>query len=175
MTIIVAQRRGKETWIGADSRMCSGTFLFQQPVKKWVQVGDWWVGQTGSFRFDTLLKLQRPVLGGTPEQAAETLRQMVITDGWEPIHKDEPGVRRHDTQLLLIAPDCRVFEHGTSGVTIDANEEFSALGSGCDYALGAAYALKEENPDYRMLTAIRAATKYDIACGGTPFLLRLVF
>lgn len=185
MTIVCAQRCGDETWIGSDSRMVANFMLYPQPVQKWFLVDDWWVGFSGSYRMADLLRYRAPSLANLVSAFAVTnaLRALTVDDGWKPIEEgSRDGPTRMDINCILVSPGLDVYEFGTAGVVCPAGDEFTAMGSGYEYALGAAEALsriRSENgsgfigPEIRMRAAIAAACKYDLGCGGEPFVKRL--
>jgi ATP-dependent HslUV protease subunit HslV len=69
-----------------------------------------------------------------------------------------------DSQCLLVRPDRTVLHMGGNGKPYEILDEFSAIGSGCDYALGAMAAGKSAQE------AVEIAAAYDSMTSG-PFLV----
>jgi ATP-dependent protease HslVU (ClpYQ) peptidase subunit len=173
MTVVCAVKDGPDVWIGSDSRMLAGSFLYQMPVGKWLAADGWRIGISGSYRFASLLTHRPPALGVTAFDAAEALRALIVADGWQPLQDQKEGPVRHDIGMILVSPEHEVYELGTAGIPVDQGNEFTAIGSGYEYALGAAHARRLERPEARVRIAIDAAIKYDVSCGGAPYVERI--
>ena len=144
-------------------------FLFHSDVQKWFNIDRWWVGFSGSYRLAELLKHRAPKLDGSAFDVCGALRRMVAADGWLPLRSDGEGPVRHDLNCILVSPDLRVSEFGTMGITVENGDEFTAMGSAYEFALGAAHALRDASPEIRVRSAIAAAMRFDGSCGGSVF------
>lgn len=175
MTIICAQNCGGETWIGSDSRMSAGAYIYPTPAQKWRRMGAWWVAAAGCARFWSLVdqhrdRLEAEEFGNTtrPELAYEALLRLIRKDEWVFDTEDRGSPKRLRLNVLLVSPDLRVFDCSQSGSVHDGRHEFIACGDGGDHAEGAAFALRDAEPRTRFHIAISAAIRNYVADATAP-------
>lgn len=178
MTIVVAQREGNRVWIGADSRITShNSFIYPTVAKKWHKWGDWWMGCAGSTRLSNLIEAHALDPQPATEQALiVAVRSWIKDDEWnQEVPGGGPGPRSVGSAMLVVTPDRRVLDVSSFWAYSDAGVEFAAIGSGCDYAYGAAHAMRATAipTEERMQIALEAACNYDTGCG-EPLFVRAV-
>ncbi len=179
MSVIVAVRDGRRTWIAADGRMTEGDTICADSVEKWISVRpDLWVGSSGCYGALGLIRehaqrLQEVAHDWAPQgervrafAVGKEIHKLLREDGW--IDRAADGKPRYlDIEILIAQPGCVLQMHGT-GSTLDV-ETFSAIGSGADFALGALEALAilgRNGTGADALLAVKAAVKRCSSCGG---------
>ena len=164
MTIACALKTDTGVWIGADSRltMRSG-FVLPVESNKWMPLhsGLWWAF-SGHTRVESVVA--KLPLVDTPEEFQEAVRAAVKEDGWNS-DADKGETVDYAYDLLLVTPERVCFSHG-SGSFADFGDAFCAIGSGREYAYGAAFALRGMDPEVIVRTAVEAAIAFDTSCGG---------
>jgi hypothetical protein len=177
VTIICAAKGPSGVWIGSDSRATASGFVYPGARQKWRCVSGWWIGACGRERIDWLIeraaRQDREVLASmTAGDVGDWLISLVVADKWVPEdEKSAPSV--YDFNAILVSPSLQLFEVGSSGTASEAGEDFIAMGSGYEYALGANSALRGALPVTRVEAAIEAACRYRTDCGGPPFIKHL--
>ena len=174
MTIVCAVKDpAGGVWIGSDSRVTGGHgFIAPVTFKKWRQVGNLWVGVCGHARLFQLFGYPGP--DPTAALFAEYLRERVRGEGWK---DDERSTRGGPPDMgggAIIVDKESVHELTPGGVLVDYGDELCAIGSGCEYALGAWSATRDPVPrPLSMVKAIDAAMRYDQDCGGQRWIIRV--
>lgn len=190
MSVIVAMRDGRRTWIAADGRMTEGDVIRAESVEKWISVRpDLWIGCAGSYRALGVIRENVETLAEVAHDwspQGQRVRALVVgkeihklarADGWlDSVADGKP--RWLDVEMLIAQPGSVLHVHGT-GSTLEV-KDYAAIGSGADFALGALDALVSfrrtgVGPDAEMcaLAAVKAATKRSSTCGGKIQLLSL--
>ena len=178
MTILCAVRDGSAVWIGADSRATAGGFVSPVPHEKWSEQDGWQIGVAGYERMRTLMRLNPfspsggSIANWSADAISEFLYKLAHADGWKPYPTDH-GPQAFSLNLILVSPDLRVFETTGGGSVTEAGEEFVAAGSGCEYAYGAAFALRISTPEARIDAALKAACQYNCDCGPPLFMKKI--
>jgi ATP-dependent protease HslVU (ClpYQ) peptidase subunit len=95
---------------------------------------------------------------------AGSLRNMLATE-----NSDMQG--EHGLCQLLIAYNHRLYYMAEDYAILEPASGMAAIGSGCEYALGALYASKGKNSQARIETALEAAANYDVYTRG-PFTIK---
>lgn len=171
MTIICAlhDHVAGVTWIGADGRMTSDKFVWPMDVEKWTDIGRFRLGMAGSGRAAVIVGRRLHDLRdfAHPQYIADSLREAMISDGWK--SDDARGPQTFDTYFML-ANAAGVWAISGTGTVIPFGLNFAAMGSGEDYAYGAAYALmngdRHVSAEWVVRGALGAACAFDAACGG---------
>lgn len=151
------------TVIGCDQRVGS----VMVPTK-WVRQGCWAIGVSGVYRVLALIEQREGAPQRSPLEVGVWLRDVLLEDGFQP-RDDAGGPQSFDTEILL-ARAGRLWALDASLTPTEVPPgELAAVGSGREYARGAAYALDAASLDYRMHTSIQAAIDLEFAtCGGEP-------
>lgn len=170
MTIIVGYRAPDgSVWVGADSQVVSGSFIFPEPVKKIVRHGEWRVGVTGFFHGVDLVRRKGRAIAeaDNPYDAADLIQNLYREAGYKQC--DHSGAPCFEQGHMLAHPRLGVFSLSGSGTVGVPEANFLAIGSGCEIAYGAAYMLargKNIEPDVFVRAALSAACHYYADCGG---------
>ena len=129
MTIVCAIPNGDETILGCDQK--AGDFLINT---KWIIRGQWAIGVSGAYRTQQLI--ERATLPETddPFVLATWIRDTLLADGYKPDEHDPPVFNGH----ILLATPGRVWMVNGCFATVEV-KGFAAVGSGREYALGAAW------------------------------------
>lgn len=175
MTTLVVVRKGDQACIAGDTLTSFGAKKYSAAYKtdasKILRVGESWVGLIGS-------PAHRQVIESLVREHAGTLRldsRQAIFESFRALHpllkeqyflnpKDEKEPYETSQLDMLIAN-----RHGTFYLsTLRDVYEFSrfwAIGSGCEFALGALHALYDQDLDARAIAegAVRAACEFDNA------------
>ena len=171
MTIACALKTEAGVWIGSDTQltMRSG-FILPVAKKKWETCGRFRWAFSGHVRI--LGALSAAPAGGMTtnmpgaEAFAEHLREAVKADGWNP-DDDKGAPTDYAYDAIIVSPTRVCLAHGDGGFA-DFGDAFCAIGSGREYAYGAAFALDGMDGDVVVRTAVEAAIACDNACGGEP-------
>lgn len=172
MTIIVAYRDDarKEVWIGSDSRVTSDRFIWPETAKKWLDCGRWVIGVSGSAMIARVVRDKASDLGQC--ETAEGVADMLMAEFKERDFKrcDHNGPPCYE-QDLIIATKSEVFSVAGNGIVAAPDHGFAAVGSGDDFAYGAAYAIMSVaqgaiSGDVICRVAVEAACQYSSDCGG---------
>jgi ATP-dependent protease HslVU (ClpYQ) peptidase subunit len=179
MTTIVVVRKDRSIAIAADTmtKWGSGKETAEYVVNhgKLLQVGDTWLGLTGSATFKTILRdyFSRPKARARFDTPLEIFRT------WQALH----AALKADYQLLATGHDDEPLEstrfdalianrHGIFGVvahrTVQEFSRYYAFGSGSNYAMGALHALYgDRGIDAESLArrAVETAAEFDDATG----------
>lgn len=175
MTTIVVVRKGSQACIAADSLTLFGSKKYSAAYKaepsKILRVGESWVGlignpahrqvveslfhaHPGTARFDSRQNIFESFRALHPLLKEQYFLNAKDDDEpYESIQLDMLIANRHGTFYLSTLRDVYEFSH------------FWAIGSGCEFALGALHALYEQNLDARAIAegAVRAACEFDSA------------
>lgn len=179
MTTIVVVRKGRDIAIAADTmtKWGSGKETADYVVNhgKLLQVGDTWLGLTGSATFKTVLRdyFSRPKVRARFDTPLEIFRT------WQALHV----ALKADYQLIATSHDDEPLEstrfdalianrHGIFGVvahrTVQEFSRYYAFGSGSNYAMGALHALYDDRnitAEALARRAVETAAEFDDATG----------
>jgi ATP-dependent protease HslVU (ClpYQ) peptidase subunit len=174
MTVICALHLpGQGTWIGSDRQVTVGdTPLMLE--RKFVSLGRWWVGVSGSMTTLNLLdELERAgYCPDSPSALWEVIRERMDRAGYSTSTERDGGPKGYD-QAFIAADGDGVWDiNGRGSIVRVPDGKVWARGGGGDYAIGAGLAYREMDVAPRTVIekAVRAAVDSDICCGGTPWL-----
>lgn len=166
MTIICAVHDAGQTWIGSDSL---ATFN-DQPSSvgfKWATDGIWAFGLSGFHRATEVLEANQDALFSdlhTPFEFSSRVRDLLDEDGFK---RSEKCATKNFGQDMILANRSTVWLISGDFSSVQIPEgKLTANGSGREYAMGAAAALKHETAEARMRRAIEIAIENDVYCGG---------
>lgn len=179
MTTIVVVRKGRDIAIAADTmtKWGSGKETADYVVNhgKLLQVGDTWLGLTGSATFKTILR----DYFSRPKVRARFDTPLAIFRTWQALHV----ALKADYQLIATSHDDEPLEstrfdalvanrHGIFGVvahrTVQEFSRYYAFGSGSNYAMGALHALYGDRTitaEALARRAVETAAEFDDATG----------
>lgn len=173
MTCIIGLVENGVTYFGSDSLVCAGwdSRVLAADTPKVFRRGPFLFGYTGSLRFGQLLqhKLVIPEQDGLPDTTyvlttmLDAIRECLKSSGfaWVENNQESGG-------LCLIGFKGKLYELNEDyGVSVAA-DDFSAIGSGSQSALGALMALAGTPPRERVERALIISAYFSAGVGG-PF------
>lgn len=175
MTIICALHVPKKgTWIGADSRVSSRSFVYPMPARKIARIGARALLVCGSGMTMTLVKRHqaRLLAKDDPDAVAMALMQMQERAKYR-LDKDDASALSYG-QVFIYATPKGVWDIDSAGAWLAVEPgKLWARGNGIDFALGYDLAVRQRGgiPERdRIHGALFAATTYDLSCG-EPFVI----
>lgn len=166
MSTIVAVRDETRAAIVCDTQITSDR-IFHGDTKVH-QIGDWWVGCTGSVRAERLLLTMPVPTEHTPHILAEAFVSAMREDGQG--HVDGNGTRLLDTALIMIPVrgDPALYLVTCDGALIVPARNYYAIGSGGSFASGVCELGLDLgwSPKKIAKRAVEVATRLDVYSGG---------
>lgn len=181
MTCIVGLKYEGVTYIGADSLGANSWSKIQRKDKKVFRLKDTdkaLIGFTSSYRMGQLLMYSEGLIDKRDEPSID--HEYLVTKTVPAIIKQlESGgfVKNDDGQKeggqFLLAYDNSLYCIHSDFQVEEAIDNYSAVGSGAEVALGSLYATEGviENPFKRIINALKAASKYSIGVEGPYHIL----
>lgn len=172
MTCIAAVVHKNTVYMGGDSAFVSGWYgLVVRPNEKVFERDGVLFGVAGSPRAINLLRyhLQVATAPGDdlPAYMATTfvdaMRDCFKIGGYAEKENEVEGI----TSSILVGIGGRLFEYDAD-YQVQEVQDYAAIGSGGQVALGALYASEGRNPQYRVQTALEAAERFNAGVRG-PF------
>lgn len=184
MSIVVAVRKQDRTVIAADSLTVFGEAQQLPPANSMTpkvrRVGDSFVGAAGWAIYDCILE---NFLAGRPEPSLRDEPSIFafFLELWHALHDRYPFVNDQaqgkDTPFGDLDSSFLIANaHGMFKVSHDLDvfrfNQYYAIGSGAEYAMGAMSVLYEQADDAEEIArrAVGAATLFDVHCGGETHL-----
>lgn len=163
MSVIAAIADRGITITGCDQR--AGSMMVRT---KWVRRGDCSIGVSGTYRVIPLLASAQGMPQEDPFAIGTWIRDVLAEDGFQS-RDDSGGPKSFDIEILLARPG-RLWLLDASLTPIEVPPgEFMAVGSGREYARGAAHALSFASPADQVRAAVQAAIDLEYeTCGGKP-------
>jgi len=179
MSIIVAVKKGNEVFVGADSQINFGSNKVCSSNingSKIRRVGTAVIASTGWGLYDDILN---DYLSKRKSCKLNTKLEIFrfFMGFWHALHKDYSFVNdqcdEKDSPFgdldasFLIATKSNIF-HISSNMSITEFSKFHAIGSGCEFALGAMHVLYDQDfgADVVAHKAVDAAITHNVYCGG---------
>ncbi len=157
MTCIAGVVDQGRVYLAADSSASSDIFISKRQEAKLFRKGEMVIGYCASFRVGQLLKYKLNL----PTDSEEDAYAYMCTDFVDTIKKlIEENTDKDETLNLLVGYRGRLFEVGCSYEVGEYTEEYSAIGCGFQYALGALYSSKGLPVKNRLDYAIQASAEY---------------
>lgn len=161
-----------KTWVGWDSRVTDGHgSIYHIEHEKVRQFGRWWIGCSGSAASLDVIEQSRGVTHETdaPHEVARLIQQAFCAADFKKCDQ-HAGPPCYEQELLLVRHGEIWHVGGNGGVHLCA-PSFWAIGSGADFALGAACALTDgferECRGQRLVSAaLQASARFDTGTGG---------
>lgn len=182
MSVSVAIRKGRSISIAADTQENFGdrkVLRSDHSTSKIVKVGSSFIGQSGWGLYENILA-DYLAKSATPRLRSESEIFSFFNRLWKRMRREYSFVNDQssegdkspfadlDATFLVVNPN-GIF-HVTSQMSVARFTRFDAIGSGSEYALGAAHALYEgalSAPEIAR-RACAAAVHFDLSCGGEP-------
>lgn len=166
MTCIIGIKTADRIYLGGDSCISSDNLLQTIADPKVWKKGTFVLGSAGSLRVLQIIKYKMKI---PPINQREPTEYMVTTfvDAMRKALKEAGGAggakeenKEEQDNSFLVAFKGRMFEIDGAYAICEVVDEYIAIGSGTDYALGALYATKGEDPEVRIKKALEAASYY---------------
>lgn len=186
MSIAVAVTKNNRLVLGTDSQSTFGDRRVPDNIRasKMRKVGAAYVASTGWSIYDDILEdyLPRATKADLSSRSAIFTFFMAF---WKELHenyafvKDQPEDDEHtpfgdlDSSFLIVSPQ-GIF-HVAGNMSVTEFSRYYAIGSGCEYALGAASVLYGTDADSATICrkAVEAAIEFNIYCGGDVEIVEL--
>ena len=180
MSIAAAVRKNGETAIAADSQINFGSVkvpLNNYRPTKVRRVGTSYLAMSGWGIYENIFAAYLSK-SKSPRLDSEKAIFRFFMEFWRDLHEQYSFVNDQSHQedpspfadldaSFLVASRKGIF-HVSGNMTVTTFEQYAAIGSGADYALGALHALYEEDLDAAALAgrACGSAMAFNIYCGG---------
>jgi ATP-dependent protease HslVU (ClpYQ) peptidase subunit len=165
MTCIVGLKTEDGIYIGGDSAVSTGDNLVQTMAdpKVWTK-GQFIFGYAGTLRAGQIIKYNFKI---PPICDRDSMEYLVIgfVDAMRKTLKKagaakEENKEEEQSNQFLIGYKGRLFEIDEGYGVCEVADEFTAIGSGTEYALGSLQTTKGLEPDYRIIKALEAAAHF---------------
>lgn len=157
---------GRSTVIGCDQR----AWELMVPTK-WARKGEWAIGVSGVYRVLPLICAATESPPDDPLGVGIWLRKLLIEDGFKPgENEDNEGGPRTFPFSALLASSGKLWYMDSSMTPFAVRPHtLMAVGSGREYARGAAHMLRHGDPESMVRAAVQTAIDLDYEhCGGDP-------
>ena len=181
MTCVVGLLDKGDVWMGADSlASCGDEFVEECGVSKMFRKGPFIVGLAGSPRAKQIMQYSMDVPDHPTRMTCDEYMATRFVDALRTCLKDggyakkENEVEEIDSNYL-VGYRGRVFVLHTDYQVATPHDEFTAIGSGRDFAHASLFTTKEMKmpPKKRVFLALKAAAKYSPSVGGPFRVMRL--
>lgn len=153
--------------MGADSQSLVGDRILRGDCRKIFSGAGFAIGHAGYAKHALIANdLLARMNFSSPWDFLKTLRGELEEGGYKP-ERDEGATGLQvwgDTFLLVMGGGA--YHIGNDFYPNEIESGFWAIGSGSEYALGAAFALRKEQPETIIREALKAACHYDTGTGG---------
>lgn len=174
MTCVVGLIEENKIYVGADS--AATTYLVQALASKKVfRQKNCIIGYSGSLRMLNLLAYVFSVPEHPENMPVERYLMTVFVDALRALLKDagsatKTNEKEESTGYFLVGYQSRLFQIGFDYSVMEILDNFNAIGSGHEVALGALHATKDMSilPQKRIELALQAASHFCSGVGG-PF------
>ena len=136
-------------WIGADTRVVSGSFIVPTECRKIVRAGVWRIGQAGSAAAGAALQAADNMLARCADVdalAREIRRVFRNAEFSDCKDKNHPGPPEYGQEIIVATPN-GIWEITTDGVVIEPIGRFIAIGRAQEVCYGAAAMLMRYQPE----------------------------
>jgi|SRR3990167_7746399 len=174
MTCVIGLVNNGDIYLGGDSASVSEHDVLIRSDKKVFRKGLFLIGFTSSFRMGQLLQYSLVI----PKQVGtEDFRYMAtefVNAARECFKVGGFGTTSNDAEVggvFIVGYKGRLYQIDCDYQVITVEDDFIAVGSGSTIAYGALYASRSDNnPRRRMLTALKAAERFNVGVRG-PFVI----
>lgn len=179
MTIVVAVKKGKDMIVAADSLRTFGSRKYgagNVREEKIRRIGTTLIASTGWSLYNNILT---DYLARKTSVRLNTQQDVFsfFVEFWQALHKKYSFVNDQcdqkdspfgdlDASFLIVTKECIFLISGDMSVT--EFNKFHAIGSGCDFAIGAMHVLYDQSLDAKAIAgkAVETAIEHNIYCGG---------
>ena len=175
MSVVVAIKKGEVVYLGADSQVTRGgtreTLSNPNNYKIWKvkNVDGCFMGHVGLLREANIVKLMNNLVSDYDVYNNyvdyEYIVKSVVPSIFDELKKygylkDEQFVKEIESRFMFIFKD-KIFTIGFDGAVIEV-DDYAAIGSGEDQAIGSLLSTEGEEPVTRIVKAIKASAASDI-------------
>jgi ATP-dependent protease HslVU (ClpYQ) peptidase subunit len=159
------------TFIGSDSRVTNRSVVVTDNMPKWINISGtkFWVGMSGDIKALVLvenIKLDSEI--STPWELSKIIKDELDKDNWV-TNTNDTGSKSYGIGVLIASPAGLYDTSADLAPVRIPDNKFYAVGSGRDFALGAAFTSKSKDIHKIIVTAIKASINFDPYCGGEIF------
>ncbi len=177
MTIICALNDEKENcvWLGSNDRCVLDNIVVPGHDNKWVHLGEWVIGVTGSGPRDEALLSMSKEFSKKSLSVSDAIKLMRQAFSDFELGEDDDGVKRFCGAGIIVSKNGRVWDHdGSIAVTEIPAGEIWVRGSGMEMALGALKAFQQFGltGEEIVTKTLSVVTDNDLDCPGKPFIQR---
>ncbi len=170
MTALLGYWDGETAWLAADGRCCAGDCIVTDSAVKILKSGEWMIALSGATRAKQVLDGADFSHLRTEHAVATHIRELLKADGFETA-TDQKGAQRVSMGALIASRKGVAFCCAEFAVSSLPPDRFFGLGSGGDFAQGAAHALQARDyiqggVEAVLRAALSAAAAGNIYCGG---------
>ena len=172
MTCVIGLVHNGDTYLGADSASVSEQDVLIRSDKKVFRKGPLLIGFTSSFRMGQLLRYSLAI---RKQKVTDDFRYMAtdFVDALRTCFKAGGYATTADNAevggVFIVGYKGKLYQMDSDYQVVTIEDDFIAVGSGSQIAYGALYADRsDKNPRQRVLTALKAAERYNIGVRG-PF------
>ena len=179
MTVIVGLIHDGTITMGADTLMVAGfdKSHLAPSVSKVARRGPFLIGVTGSVRVLQTVRYRLDVAIDNRTDADDM--EFMVTDFVDELRRvlraggsahEENGVEhtgdREDCSRFMVGYRGHLYRVGADYNVTETTDDFAAIGSGEDFALGSLHSTHGLDPETRIQIAIRAAMRFNAGVGG---------
>lgn len=168
MTCIIGLEHNGKVYLGCDSQVSFGDTKQSTRLDKIFKRGEFLFGVAGYPRIAQILEHSLPLIPQTPSQSdisylCDTFSKSVknVFDENDIGNKDYDG-SHYGSSIVIFGYRKNLYELDSNYQIIQFSDEFTAIGSGADLALGAMYVLNDLQPKQRILKALEASAYFSI-------------
>lgn len=157
------------TWVGSNGRATIGSFVGPSLDKKWIVLGGWLVGITGTGPKVEALQARASAFPDDAQHPVEVLKFMRQAYADFDIGEMDEGLKRYNGSGLIVYKSGAIWDFDNSFcLTEVASGRFWARGSGMDIAIGAATALGRfvKSPKDITIGVLEIVIAQDVDCPG---------
>jgi ATP-dependent protease HslVU (ClpYQ) peptidase subunit len=179
MSICVAVKKNGKIAFGADTLVTFGDLKPSQGnvcESKFRKIGNVYLATTGWSLYDNIID---DMYAESKDISIESRSDVFsfFKKFWDKLHKDYSFVNDqcgdddspfgHLDSSFLVTTTNNIF-YVSSNMSVTEFDKFHAIGSGCDFAIGAMYSVYEGESSVTQIaqTGIKAAIEHDVHCGG---------
>ena len=177
MSVLIALVDGADTVIACDGRVTGRDGrIFSESAMKWNKGNRIAIGLAGSARLLDLMRESPSICDDLADKSdaeiADAIRNLAINDGWKDDAEDGKP-RWYSLEMLIARPGRIVSYDGTMCSTVDF--DYAAIGSGCDFSIGALDALAgvDIRAEEKVRVALASACRRMNTCGGAVYVDRI--
>jgi len=176
VSVIVALRDKKNTWIGSDTRVVSGGIPMNDGPK-WVICHPWALGIAGSCRARDVVRYNIASICSDTYNEYDIVQALVgVLDTHNIGFVKDAGMDVPDYGQNFILAHAKLGIWGlcnSLSLSKQPRGKLWATGSGRSFALGAGFVSRQADSKGTLKVAIEAAMNYDINCGGKTWIKKL--